>query len=234
MRFWVATVGFAALLSLVPEFSASAQGTDPGRVHTQSGQDLGAINLRDITETESGVRFTEAADVQRRQAQTLLDRFVEVLVLRNNAVLVLTKVMHRMTFGPANYDPAPTSLNTIGRIAFLTEQGFVFDEHAIKRAGLIAYEVQASKTATCFVFAAFLGDGIELTRELHGYVCYRLADRTAETLEREMLILLSRARFAKSSDASDFSVTLEIPAARLAALPTHDADRATLLGERRL
>jgi hypothetical protein len=219
MRFYFAAVGFAALLLQSSHPSVRAQEADPGRVHTQSGQDLGPISLRDITEAESGVRFTEAADIQRRQAQTLLDRYIEVLVLRNNAIMVLTKVMYRMTFGPASYDPAPVRLPGVANNKFLTEQGFVFDASAVKRAGLIAYEVQATKIATCFVYDAFLGDGIELTRELHGHVCYRLADRTAQALEREMLILLSRARFAKSSDASDFSVTLGIPAARIAARP---------------
>ena len=133
--------------------------------------------------------------------------------------MVVTKVLYRMTFGPASYDPAPLKLEFVARNKFLIQQGFVFDPSTVKRAGLIAYEVQATKTATCFVYNAFLSDGIELTRELHGYVCYRLADRTVQALEREMLVLLSRARFAKSSDASDFSVTLGIPAARIAARP---------------
>jgi len=211
---WVC-VGAIAIASIS---GAYGQAPDPPRLHTESGEDLGAINLQEITEAESGVRFTSPGDVKERKAQTFHDRQVESVVLRNNASLVLTKVMYRKTFGPANYDPAPNWLKSIAASKFLRDQGFVFDESSVKRAGRLAYEVQSSSSATCFVYTAFLGDGIELTRELHGLVCYRIRDRSAEELEREMLALLARAHFAKSSDKSDFSVTLEIPVARLSLL----------------
>lgn len=194
---------------------ARGQAPDPPRLHTQSGEDLGTLNFHEIAEADSGVRFTSPGDVKVRKAQTFSDRQVESVVLRNNASLVLTKTMYRKTFGPASYDPAPYWLKSVAEEKFLRDQGFAFDENKVGRAGRIAYEVQSSTTATCFVYTAFLGDGIELTRELHGWVCYRIGDRSAEELEREMLGLLARARFAKSSDKSDFSVTLEIPAARL-------------------
>jgi len=211
----VAVWSFTALVLLSLAAPATAQGSDPQRVRTQSGQDLGPLNLQDITEAESGVRFTNADDVSRRQQAILSDRRVEGLTLRNEATLIYTKPVSRSsTFGPANYDPAASTLKSQARTKYLDYYGFVFDERAIKRAGRVAYEIQKTKLGACFIYGAFLGDGINLTQEIHGTVCHRGGDGTAEALEREMLSLLSHARFAQPLNGSDFSVTLEIPAAQ--------------------
>jgi hypothetical protein len=181
-------------------------------VRTQSGQDLGPLKLQDISEAESGVRFTNAEDVSRRQLAILSDRRVEGLTLRNEATLIYTRsVVRGATFGPASYDPAVSTLRSHAGTKYLDYYGFVFDENAIKRAGRLAYEVQQTRLAACFIYGAFLGDGINLTQEIHGTVCHRGGNGTAVALEREMLSLLSRARFAQASNASDFSVTFEIP-----------------------
>jgi len=194
----------------------AVQGTDHGRAYTFSGEDLGAINLHDIMEDESSVRFASAGNVSRRQLTVLRDRRVELVTLRNGASMVVTTVLdRRVNFGPASYDPARGALNFLGRIKVLTDLGFVFDETAVKRAGRVAYEVQLSASVTCFVYDAFLGDGVNLVQQIHRAAWYAKDVRTAAELEREMLSLLALARFARASNPSDFSVTLEIPAARL-------------------
>ena len=220
-------MGAAALL-LASAALANAQGMSPGRVYTFSGEDLGALNLQDITESDSSVRFTGAGDISRRQVSLLRDRRVELVTLRNNSSLVLTVLDRRINFGPASYDPAPGALSFLGHAKILTDLGFAFDASAVKRAGTVVYEAQTTNSATCFIYAAFLGDGIYLTRQIHGAACYLRGDRTTEEVEREMLSLLARARFARASNPSDFSVTLEIPASRLASAPIAPAIVAAL------
>lgn len=212
MRCIVLAGGIAALLFSIAPF-AHAQGTDPTHVRTQSGEDLGILSLQDISEGESSVHFIQPGDVKRRQAQVLKDRRIEALILRNNASLTYTKIIiRRNTFGPASYDLAPTRLAYRAGTNYLTDHGFAFKENEIKRAGTVAYEVQASAKGTCFLYDAFLSDGIDLTQEVNGSICYRSGVRSAAQLEQEMLSLLSRARFARGSSSSDFSATLEIPA----------------------
>ena len=201
----------ALLVALLLTVSgAHAQAPSDNHVRTLSGLDLGAANYKDITEAESAVRFTDPADVKSRRAATLNDRTLELLVLRNNAVLVYSRVyLRRQDFGPRVPGKAladlPYQLNT----DFLRSRGIHYDEHDAKQAGLLAYLVQSSATDTCFVFNAYVGDAVRFDQQIRGNVCYPVASRSPAQLEKAMLVLLSRARFASAMDHDSFTVSFE-------------------------
>src|ERR1700676_1429673 len=90
---------FVSLLLLLMSSFISAHGvaqtSSDNHVRTFSGNDLGELNAKDITESESAIRFTEPGDVKTRRAAKLSDRIWERLILRNNSVLTYTKAFLR-------------------------------------------------------------------------------------------------------------------------------------------
>ena len=209
----------ALLVALLLTVSAAhAQAPGDGHFRTYGGIDLGAPALKDITEAESAVRFTDPADVKSRRAATLSDRTLEQLILRNDAILSYTKgFLRRQDFGPRAPGKAFAELPYLTNTQFFISRRIRYDERDAKQAGWLAYLAQSSATDTCFVFNAYLGDSLRFDQQVHGNVCFPAASRSAAQLEREMLTLLSHARFAQSMNASSFTVSLEIPETALAA-----------------
>jgi hypothetical protein len=213
----------AALLTVS---GAHAQTPGDNHVRTYSGLDLGAADLKDITEAESAVRFTDPGDVKSRRAATLSDRTREQLTLSNGAILIYTRLFLRgYTFGPRSPGKAFAELPYQTNTTFLRSRRIRYEEQDAKQAGALAYLVQSSATDTCFVFNAYLGNSIDFNQQVHGNVCYSVASRSAARLEREMLTLLSHARFPETMQASSFTVSFEIPETALAA-PTASATPA--------
>jgi hypothetical protein len=201
-----------AFIVLVVSCGAHAQILNDNHVRTPSGEDLGIPTYQDINEAESRVRFIEASDVKKRQAAKLTDRYKEFLTLKNNASLSYSKLYsNRSDFGATQPAMAMSHLTDIVNSDFYKNKGVKYDERDAKQIGMLAYLVQSSSTDTCFVFNAFLGDASTFNQQIYGGVCFRVQFRTPAALEREMLVLLSHARFAKRSDSSSFTVSFEIP-----------------------
>lgn len=198
--------------------SARAQTTSDTHYRTYGGNDLGTPNLTDISEAESAVRFTDPADVKSRQAGKLSDRTIEQLTLRNGATLTYNRIFLRgQDFGPRVTGKALAELPYQVNNRFLISHGIRYDEHVAKQAGLLAYLAQSSATDTCFIFNAYLGDSVHFDQQVHGRFCVPVADQSAQALERQMLTLLSHARFPQSVGDRNFTVSFEIPETALAA-----------------
>ena len=202
--------------------TARAQASNETHYRTYGGNDLGVPNLKDISEAESAVRFTDSGDVKRRQAATLSDRTLEQLTLSNGALLTYNRIFLRLQdFGPRVVGKALAELPYQTNNRFLISRGIRYDEHDAKQAGWLAYLVQSSATDTCFIFNAYLGDSVHFDQQVHGRVCKSAASQSASQLEREMLTLLSHARFAQSVGDRSFRVSFEIPEAALIAPVTN-------------
>jgi hypothetical protein len=217
MKSWRRLLCALSVLAL-PAAHAYAQTKLPDHMYTSGGVDLGKPDWRDITESESSVRFTDSQDVKLRKAAKLLDRYVEQVTLRNNASFNYTRIYSRRDdFGTNGVEQAAAWLKNTVASKFYTDRGIQFDDRQVKRAGELAYLVQTSAAATCFAFKAVLGDSLRKDQDISGGVCYSPSSRTAAVLEQEMLSLLSRARFASSLDQSSFAVSFQIPDSVVAA-----------------
>jgi len=202
----------AFVLALFTAQHAPAQTNLPGHLYTGTGADLGVPDWRDIPESESAVRFTDPQDVKSRKAAKFQDRYAENITLRNNGLLAYRRLFGRASsFGTNGIDQAAVWLRQEIETSFYAQRGIKYDERQVKRAGEVAYFVQSSPTATCFLFNALLGDGLRRDQDIGGNVCYDPKTRTAEALEREMLSILSRARFGEPSDKNSFTVSFQIP-----------------------
>ena len=209
----------ALLVALLLTVSgAHAQTPGDQHIRTYGGIDLGVPALKDITEAESAVRFTDPADVKSRRAGTLSDRTLEQLILRNDAILSYSRMFLRSSdFGPRAPGKAFAELPFQTNTGFLRSRRIRYEAQDAKQAGWLAYLAQSSATDTCFVFNAYLGDSIRFDQQVHGHVCFPVASRSAAQLEQEMLTLLSHARFAQTMNASSLTVSFEIPETALAA-----------------
>jgi hypothetical protein len=132
----------------------------------------------------------------------------------------------REDFGNTGVEQAAAWLKNVVASKFYADRGIQYDDRQVKRAGEIAYLVQSSASATCFVYKALLGDSQRKDQDIYGGVCYDLRSRTPEALEREMLSILSRARFAQTLEKSSFTVSLQIPETQLAAATSPVAPHA--------
>lgn len=208
----------SALLSVlvliaVAEY-AGAQTRLPDHWYTSGGIDLGKPDWQDIPESESLVRFTDPQDVKLRKAAKLADRYAEEITLRNNASLTYTRLFgRRQDFGTGGVDQAAAWLRYSVETKFYRDRGIEFSDRYVQKAGELAYITQSSSTDTCFIFRALLGDSVTRDQDIVGGVCYRgrVPGRSAAALEKEMLTILARARFAARSDKSSFTVSFNIP-----------------------
>jgi hypothetical protein len=199
-------------LTLLAAQQAPAQTNLPGHLYTGTGIDLGAPDWRDIPESESAVRFTDPQDVKSRKAAKFQDRYAENITLRNNGLLAYRRLFGRASsFGTSGIEQAAVWLRQEVEKDFYAQRGIKYDERQVKRAGELAYFVQSSATATCFLFNALLGDGLRRDQDIGGNVCFDPKLRTAAALEQEMLSILSRARFGAPSDKNSFTVSFQIP-----------------------
>jgi hypothetical protein len=82
------------------------------------------------------------------------------------------------------------------------DRGIIFDRSKVRGAGPLVYLVQSSPTHTCFIAYFVFGTGTGESRqeargdqEVSSSICYLAASKTATDLEREMVDILSRARY---------------------------------------
>jgi hypothetical protein len=200
---------FLLAVAIVTAQHARAQSRLPGHMYTAAGIDLGALNMHDIPESESLVRFTDPQDVKARQAGRVQDRYVEQITLRNNASFTYTRLYSRESFGTNGVGQAAARLKQTVESEFYAAKGIKYDDQTVKRAGELAYFVQSSGTYTCFAFRALLGSPLGKDQDMSGGVCSK--QLTPANVEQTMLLILSHARFAESLNSGNFIVSFQIP-----------------------
>lgn len=131
--------------------------------------------------------------------QNLKDRYREKITLNNNGILDYS----RLSIG--GFSPRYTDADMIESMIdkpFYKDRGITFDGSKVKTAGEIVYFVQSSPTDNCFVayfiFGTATGESRQTARgdrEVGANICYRATAKTAADVEREMLDILTRARY---------------------------------------
>ncbi len=172
---------------------------DPNKQYNVIGQELGTRTFHEIDAYDSKVSFVGADPVKRREVQNLRDRYREKITLKNNGLVEYSKLFH------GGFSPTFTDAEMIEAMVAqpgYKDRGIVFDRSKVKGAGPLVYLVQSSPTHTCFiayfVFGTATGESRQEARgnqEVGSNVCYPAASKTAVDLEREMVDILSRARY---------------------------------------
>jgi hypothetical protein len=171
--------------------------------YTVSGQELGARGFRDIDAYDGKISFAGEDPVKRREAETLRDRYVERITLKNNGTLRYEKLF---VLGFTSRDTPTDMIQSVLDGMFYKDRGIAFDRSKIKQTGQFTYFVQSSATDNCFVAYATFGSPGSNARQnslgnesTYASMCYKLTSKNAAGLEREMVDLLSRARYDDGS-----------------------------------
>jgi hypothetical protein len=172
---------------------------DPNKQYTVMGQEIGTRTFREIAAYDSKVSFVGADPVKRREAQNLRDRYRERITLNNNGVVEYSKLF-RGGFS-AKFTDADMIEAMVAQAAY-KDRGIIFDRSKVRGAGPLVYLVQSSLTHTCFVAYFVIGTATDESRqdargnqEVSSSICYPAASKTSVYLEREMVDILSRARY---------------------------------------
>jgi len=172
---------------------------DPNKQYTVMGQELGTRTFRDIDGYDSKVSFIGADPVKRREIQNFTDRYRERITLKNNGLIEYSKLFR------GGFSPKFTDAEMIEAVVVqppYKDRGITFDRSKVRNAGSLVYLVQSSATHTCFiayfVFGTASGESRQEARgnqEVGSSICYPATAKTAIDLEREMVDILSRARY---------------------------------------
>jgi len=183
-----------------------------GGKSTTIAESTAPTQTKDIFEGESEVRFTVSSDVKSRRARMMQDRYQETIILKNNAPMVYNRALPGgPDFGPADVKIAAQTLGEQAEIKMVKDAGVVFDASKVKTVGKLAYFVGEHQGNTCFLYSALIGDQTRANKHIRGNICYPDRARSVEALEREMLPLLSHARFQDMEKRDVYTVTLGVP-----------------------
>lgn len=126
-------------------------------------------------------------------------RYRERITLNNNGLVEYSKLFR------GGFSPTFTDADMIEAVVVqpaYKDRGIIFDRSKVKGAGPLLYLVQSSPTHICFiayfVFGTATGESRQEARgnqEVGSSICYPAASKTATDLEREMVDILSRARY---------------------------------------
>jgi len=168
------------------------------------GQELGPRTFVQIDEKDSKVSFVGEDPIKRVEILSLKDRYSERITFKNNGTMRYGKLFFG-GFSNANSDAdlIQDALNS----PFFEDRGIVFDKNKIKRVSYFSYLIQSSATDTCFIYRGVFGDQSVARgdQEVFGGLCYGISKKSANSLENEMVDILTRARFGTRTESAGVS-----------------------------